>query len=228
MVTEKDTIRCEAIFNEEHTHRFLWKRIWNKDKPVAAIIMLNPSQSDNIVTDTTTTLVVNNIARLERYGGVEILNLYSLLTNKLNFRWNSDEDLNDPENDDYIRKASEECSEVIVAWGKSADTNKRLAERAKAVVELLRPQKSKIFMISDGERMGLHPLTPSLRNQWIITPFDWAGHDKALAKATAEAEKQATETTKSAAKSVGRKKGNPAAKEAEKNENSGTKEDDAK
>lgn len=105
MTLEKDTIKCEAIFNDDHSHRFLWKRIWNKDKPLAAVITLNPCLSDNIITDTTTTLVVNNIARLETYGGVVIINLFSQLTKKLNFRWNSDEDLNAPENDSYIEKS---------------------------------------------------------------------------------------------------------------------------
>ena len=106
MVTEKSVIKCEAVFNQEHTHRFSWKRVWGKDsKGVAAVIMLNPAQSDDIVMDTTSSLVVNNIARLEQFSGVEVLNLYSLLTSKLNFRWNSDEDLNQPENDEYIKKA---------------------------------------------------------------------------------------------------------------------------
>ena len=31
MITEKDTIKCEAVFNEDRTHRFLWKRVWDKD-----------------------------------------------------------------------------------------------------------------------------------------------------------------------------------------------------
>ena len=88
MVTEKSTIKCEAIFNEEHTHRFSWKRVWGKDsKGGATVIMLNPAMSDDIVMDTTSSLVVNNIARLEQFSGVEVLNLYSLLTSKLNFRW---------------------------------------------------------------------------------------------------------------------------------------------
>lgn len=82
MAIEKSTIKCEAVFNEEHTHRFSWKRVWGKDKPVAAIIMLNPCQADDIIMDTTTSLVVNNIARLEQFSGVEVLNLYSLLTSK--------------------------------------------------------------------------------------------------------------------------------------------------
>ena len=171
MITEKDTIKCESIFNEDRTHRFLWKRVWNKDKPLAAVVMLNPCIADNIITDTTTALVVNNIARLEEYGGVTIVNLYSLLTNKLNFRWNSDEDLNDEENDDYIKKAAEEAKIVILAWGKSADTNQRIAERADDVLEILSPYKDKLKVITDGEREGLHPLTPILRQMWELVPY---------------------------------------------------------
>ena len=95
MITEKDTIKCEAVFNDEKTHRFLWKRVWNKDKPLACVIMLNPCLSDNIVTDTTTSLVVNNIAKLGEFGGVSIVNLFSLLTPKLQMRWARDIDINE-------------------------------------------------------------------------------------------------------------------------------------
>ena len=68
---------------------------------------------------------------------------------------------------------------IIVAWGKSADTNKRIASRAKAVLGLLKPYQEKIHIISDGERDGLHPLTPSLRMQWALEPFDWAAYEAA-------------------------------------------------
>lgn len=37
MKHEKETIRCEAIFNEGHTHRYLWRRVWNKATGQAAI-----------------------------------------------------------------------------------------------------------------------------------------------------------------------------------------------
>lgn len=172
MITEKDTIKCESVFDDSHTHRYLWRRVWQKDKPLAAVICLQPSLSDNIVQDTTTTLIVNNIARLETYGGVIILNLYSILTNKLNFRFNSDEDLSHKENDDYILKAAQECKTVILSWGRGGDTNERIAQRATRVIEMLLPYEDKLYVISDGEREFLHPLTPKLRNVWKLVKFD--------------------------------------------------------
>jgi len=171
---DKDTIKCESVFNEERTHRYLWKRVWNKDKPIVAVIMLNPCLSDNLVTDTSTFLCCNNVTRLEEYGGIAILNLYSLLTNKLNFRWNSDEDLNNPENNGYIQKTAAECGAVILAWGRASDNMQRVADRANEVLELLKPYADKLFVISDGERSGLHPLTPSIRNQWFLESFHYA------------------------------------------------------
>lgn len=170
-MTEKDTIKCESIFSDDRAHRYWWKRVWNKDKPTATVIMINPFLSDNIVTDTTTSLVVNNIARTETYGGVIIVNLYSRLTSKLSFRWNSDEELNSPENDNYIQKAAEESAIVVLAWGKAADANQRIVERVDAVCEMLDKHKEKLFSITDGEREGLHPLTPSIRNKWDLVPY---------------------------------------------------------
>lgn len=175
MFTEKATIKCEAVFSDDHMHRFLWKRVWDKTKPVATVIMLNPCESDGIITDTTTSLVINNVARLEEFGGVAIVNLYSMLTSKLNFKWNSDADLNHEENDGYIMKAAEEAGKVILAWGRAEDTNKRVEERAGELIKKLSKHKEKLFVISDGAgRYGMHPLTPALRNRWILESYEVA------------------------------------------------------
>ena len=168
MIVEKDIIRCEAIFDETRKHRLTWRRVWDKNKPLAAVLMLNPNFSDNIETDTTTTLTVNHIARLEEYGGVIVINLYSRLTPKLNFRWNDDNELNHPENDTYILKAAEEASIMILAWGKSAENHQRMTERVNHVMEMLKPHQEKLCQLSDGKRTGLHPLTPTLRKEWIL------------------------------------------------------------
>ena len=172
MITEKDTIKCEAIFNDSHTHRYLWKRVWDKDKPTIAIIMLNPCQADNIVSDTTTSLVVNNVAKLQEYGGVEILNLYSKLTTKLSFK-EPDKELNDKENDSYILKSVESSPITILAWGKASSSNTRIEERAVQVINLLAPYQDRLYMISDGVRTGLHPLTPSIRSKWILAKCEF-------------------------------------------------------
>ena len=178
MITEKDTIKCEAVFNDDKTHRFLWKRVWNKDKPLACVIMLNPCLSDNIVTDTTTSLVVNNIAKLGEFGGVSIVNLFSLLTPKLQMRWARDIDINDYGNDTYIKNAADEASVVILAWGRGAELNVRITNRAKQVTELLSEHKEKLKVISDGKRQGIHPLTPSCRTQWILEAADLTQKDE--------------------------------------------------
>lgn len=178
MITEKDTIKCEAVFNDDKTHRFLWKRVWNKDKPIACVIMLNPCLSDNIVTDTTTSLVVNNVAMLGEFGGVSIVNLFSLLTPKLQMRCARDIDINDYGNDTYIKKAADEASIIVLAWGKGAELNARITNRANQVIELLSEHKEKLKVISDGTRKGIHPLTPSCRTQWILEDADLTQKDE--------------------------------------------------
>ena len=172
MITEKETIKCEAVFNEERTHRYLWKQVWNKDKPLACVVMLNPCAADCLIYDTTTYLVVNNIASMDRFGGAEIVNIYSKLTSKLNLRWDSDEELNGSDNDTYIQKAAAECDTVILAWGTGALTNKRVLNRVKDVLELLETCSNKLHVITDGDEMrSVHPLTPAVRNEWILQPF---------------------------------------------------------
>ena len=168
MITEKDTIKCESVFNDDHTHRYLCKRVWDSKLPCMAVIMLNPCMSDNIVNDTTTSLVINNVAMLGEYGGVHILNLYSKLTNKLNFRHYTDEQLSHKDNDSLIVKSAQECSKVVLAWGKTQDTNQRIAERATQVINLLSPYEDKLYCITDGKRKNLHPLTPQVRKAWCL------------------------------------------------------------
>lgn len=168
MLNQKDTIKYESIFNDERTHRFWWKRVWDAKKPIACVIMLNACVADNVIMDTSTYLVVNNVANLEDYGGVIIVNLFSKLTSKLNFRWNGIEDYNMPENDNYIKKAAEESEIVVLAWGKGVANNNSIEERAIDVINILDAHKSKMRVIYDGEKAGVHPLTPSVRNGWQL------------------------------------------------------------
>lgn len=198
-IVEKDVIKCEAIYNEDRTHRLWWRRIWNKDKPLACVIMINPCLANTIITDTTTSLVVNNIANLEEFGGVTIVNLFSILTNKLDFRLAKDTDFNDLQNDNYIKKAADDASMVILAWGKGADTNAKIYNRAQQVLELLSDQKEKLRVISDGERVGVHPLTPQVRAEWgLVGIEEWIKATKEAAERREAKEKAKAEALEEA------------------------------
>ena len=200
MITEKATIKCEAIFNEDKTHRLLWKRVWDKDKPCACVVMLNPCTSDNVISDVSTFLAVNNVAKLGEFGGITVVNIFSLLTTKLDFN-NLDLQLNDYQNDNYIKKSAEEASIVILAWGKSQDSNAKIFHRAEQVLELLEPYKSKLRVITDGERVGLHPLSPAIRAYWDLVNIDeWLKESREKAAAREEKERLKAAEAKARAK----------------------------
>ena len=171
MITEKETIRCEAVFDDTKSYRYMWKRVWDKTKPSVVVVMLHPCFSDNILADTTTNLVVNNVMRLGIYGGVCITNLYAKMTDKMLFRWDSQERLIGSDNDEFIRKAALEVEDVILAWGVGADKIKSVVSRIASVVSLLKEMNKNLYSISDGKRVGLHPLTPSVRSKWILQAF---------------------------------------------------------
>ncbi len=183
MIEKNDVIKNDVIFDDNLTHRMWWKRTWDENKPQACVIMLNPCSSDTIVADTTTTIVVNNIARFEEFGGVTIVNLFSYITTKLDFKDAHDVDFNDYSNDNFIKKAAEEASVVVLAWGKSADTNAKIYHRAEQVLKLLKGQKDKFRVIRAGDRLGIHPLTPQARKEWILEGIDeWLEQTKAAAR----------------------------------------------
>ena len=171
MITEKDTVKCESIFSDDKEHRLYFKKVWNKDLPLCTVITISPALADNIVLDTTVSLIQSNVARQERWGGFICVNLFTKISAKLQMRWSSDMQLNSYENDHFILKAAQESDTIILAYGRGAELNVRISNRAKQVIDLLEEHKEKFRVISDGEKKGIHPLTPSCRNHWILEPY---------------------------------------------------------
>ena len=171
-MTEKIKISCEAEYSEDKTHRFTWKRVWDSKKPVLCVITLNPGSSDVFELDLTSMLVTNNAYRLNDFGGVIVVNLFSVITEKL-----SAEDIRtqykyDERNMQTILKTVDESEKVVIAWGKSGNTNKYIKEKEEAMLEALIPYVGKLFLIADyNDSVGLHPLTPTIRSGWELVPF---------------------------------------------------------
>ncbi|MGN0606627.1 MAG: DUF1643 domain-containing protein [Oscillospiraceae bacterium] len=171
MLEEATVIRNKAIFSDDKKHRLLLHREWDNEKPSAMIIMINPNSADNLSMDMTTMLVVNNLNRLD-FGSVDIVNLYTRITPKIHFRFYSDEDLLHPDNDTMILESAEKADKIIIGWGTVGKHNQRIRERENTVLEMLKPYKDKLFQIGEN---GCHPLTPTVRNEWVLEPFEMEG-----------------------------------------------------
>ena len=62
---------------------------------------------------------------------------------------------------------------VILGWGSVGESNKRIADRQKEVLKLLKPFKEKLVTIADSKgRSGYHPLAPQIYAKWVLKPFE--------------------------------------------------------
>jgi len=171
MVSQKSTLKTEAVFSDDGKHRFLLHKEWDKTKKSALVIMKNPSQANIVKLDATTMYVINNLLEMD-YGAVYIANLFSVMTDKLRF-WNKmPEDLVVPENDAYIQKSAEKADIIILAWGIVAENNRKVQVRKQEILELLQAHQDKFFSIRDSYgHKRLHPLSPYVRYEWILEKF---------------------------------------------------------
>ena len=83
MLTEKVMLKTETVFSDDRLNRYLLRKEWDTKKPRATIIMTNPSATDLMTMDYTTLYILNNISKLD-FGAVDIVNLSSRITIKLN------------------------------------------------------------------------------------------------------------------------------------------------
>ena len=168
MKTETANIKSKALFSDDRMHRLLLRKEWDKTKKTAMIIMINPNTADTLNMDLTTMLVINNLNELG-FGCVNITNLYSKIMPKLSLRFNSDEDLLHEENDTVIQQYATMSDAVIIAWGTAGNTSQRVRDRKDELLEVLEPYANKLYQI--GEK-GYHPLTPIIRTNWKLEPYD--------------------------------------------------------
>ena len=68
-----------------------------------------------------------------------------------------------------ILESAEKADKIIIGWGTVGKHNQRIRERENTVLEMLKPYKDKLFQIGEN---GCHPLTPTVRNEWVLEPFE--------------------------------------------------------
>ena len=168
MKTETTQIKSKALFSDDGLHRLLLRKEWDKNKKTAMIITINPNTADTLNMDLTTMLVINNLNKLG-FGSVNIVNLYSKITPKLSLRFNSDDDLIDSETDTIIEQYAAMSNAIIIAWGSVGNNSQRVRDRQTELLEMLSKHENKLYQIGEN---GYHPLTPAVRNEWELEPYN--------------------------------------------------------
>ena len=133
MLTEKAILKTETVFSEDRRHRYLLRKEWDTKKPRATIVMTNPSSADLMTMDYTTLYIINNVVRLD-FGSVDIVNMVSKITTRLDVK-NDIDSKADRENIDFIVKSADKADKVIIAWGKLGENNKKVRELQESLIE---------------------------------------------------------------------------------------------
>ena len=134
--------------------------------------MMNPSTADLLTLDYTTMYILNNLAKLD-FGSVDIVNIVSRMTKKLNIKEDADSPENEKENFGHIINAAQKADFVIVAWGKIGENNKAVRDVQNRLLEQLKPFANKLHMIADDKGGdNFHPLAPQIRFSWILEKYE--------------------------------------------------------
>lgn len=178
MIIEESTVKTQAVFSDDKAHRYLLSKEWDASKPRATVIMTNPSKADVVSLDFTTLYMLNNLKKLD-FGEVDVVNISSKITTKLNAKEGITDGLENKANLEQILEAASRADKIIIAWGKIGDTNKTVKVAQTKILEELRRFEDKLYIIKSANgRSGFHPLSAEIRFNWILGKFPLPEHLK--------------------------------------------------
>lgn len=112
-----------ADFDSSGAYRYRLWRVWHDERPRLLWILLNPSTADGRTDDATVRRCIEftrreQIADRERYGGLEIVNLFAFRTTKPQRLLQLPASVAiGVDNDRRIAQAAADAKEIVVAWG---------------------------------------------------------------------------------------------------------------
>lgn len=150
---EKNALIVTDIFGWQH--RLFLTRVWNDDKPIVCFIGLNPSTANEHDNDATINRLIG-FADYNGYGGIYMLNLFTLVTSK------PDELVNEayhnlyPNWRKYFIEAQQKCDAFVFMYG---DIARKTKEHGKERIEWMRKHISqpKCFKVTQ-RGYPIHPL----------------------------------------------------------------------
>lgn len=158
----------EVKFNKSRTHRYELMITWKQPAKKLAMVITNyPGQSDGVVMDLTTMLVVNQVSALE-FDGVVMVNLFS----KLGLKGHPKELIEgtDSVTDQVILLSANDVSQIIVATGSFPKQNVLAAERQAEIIDGIKKAgfEKKLVFLCDSTGKLAHPLAAKVRKQWEL------------------------------------------------------------
>ena len=171
-MVETGTMHTKIVYNADRTRRYKLSKTWDETKPRAMVLMTNASTSDLVNIDYTTLYTIRNLNALD-FGGVDILNMSSIITVKLDIPRHG-EIVEEDENMAHILKSAERCDKILIAWGKLGESNKKVRALQMKILEKLTPFEDKIYGITNALTSNhcFHPLAPQIRFEWLLKQFD--------------------------------------------------------
>lgn len=160
MKTIETILKTTAVYNDDHTKKYLLTKEWDITKPSLTMVLLSPSTSSGIEIDTTTQRVLGNADRLG-FGSVNIVNLFATMSDPT-FSTAEEED---KENMKVILDMAKKCDTLVYAPGNGKARNEMFQMRSVKVLNALKPYEKKMKCLSneDGSVRLCHPLFPAVR-----------------------------------------------------------------
>lgn len=155
-----DGTAATAVFDPSRTYRYLLTRTWGTSGTHAVWTMLNPSKAGAFAGDPTIGRCID-FTKSWGLDGLAVVNLDALIaTDPRELRKHPDPV--GPLNDEFIRKAIQPWSVVVVAWG----AHPMAAARAEAVLDIIADRTSGVGCL--GVTADGHPIHPLARGKHYV------------------------------------------------------------
>lgn len=122
----------DALLSEDRMYRYGLSRVWDKSKPYALFIGLNPSTADENKDDPTIKKCVDYVLKWG-YGGLKMTNLFAYRATLPSDLRKAKEPIG-VDNDKYIKELSKSAAITIVAWSNDGS----YLDRDKEVLRLIK------------------------------------------------------------------------------------------
>lgn len=107
---------ADATFSACGNYRYALDRIWDRDKPYALFIALNPSTATADQDDATTRKCINYVKAWKEFGGLRLVNLFAYKAT-LPTEMKAAADPIGRANDRWIKRSAAQAGLIIAAWG---------------------------------------------------------------------------------------------------------------